>query len=58
MVRSVGVLLLDLPRKRRLELRIVRRPAIAGAINRLRARFGKPPLVLDGIDDEVTPSAR
>lgn len=42
----VGVMLLDLPGKRRLERRIVGRPRILRAINGLRKRFGKPPLVL------------
>ena len=43
----LGVMLLDFPRKRELELRIVRRPSVLRTINRLRARFEKPPLVLD-----------
>ncbi|MGH7316392.1 MAG: hypothetical protein ACREJS_09055 [Candidatus Rokuibacteriota bacterium] len=42
----IGLMLLDLPGKRRLERRIVGRPRILRAINRLRKRFGKPPLVL------------
>jgi hypothetical protein len=53
----VGILLLDLPRKRRLELRIVRRPAIARTINRVRARFGRPALDLDGATDDDPPSS-
>jgi hypothetical protein len=42
----VGLVLLDLPGKRRLERRLVGRPRILRAINRLRKRFGSPPLVL------------
>lgn len=42
----VGVMLLDLPGKRRVERRIVGRPRILRSINRLRRRFGKLPLVL------------
>ena len=42
----VGVMLLDLPGKRRLERRIVGRPRILRTINGLRKRFGQPPLVL------------
>lgn len=42
----IGVMLLDLPGKRRLERRIVGRPRILRSINRLRMRYGKPPLVL------------
>lgn len=52
----IGVMLLDFPGKRRLERSLVRRPAIHSTINRLRARFGKPPLDLDGIVD--VPSSR
>ena len=43
----LGVMLLDFPGKRDLETRIVRRPRVFGAINSLRAKFGRPPLVLD-----------
>jgi UPF0716 family protein affecting phage T7 exclusion len=43
----VGVLLLDVPGKRRLELAIVRRPAVLRTINRLRRRFGRKPLQVD-----------
>ena len=39
-----GLLLLDLPGKRRLELRILRRPLLRRAVDALRARFGRPPL--------------
>ena len=49
----VGVMLLDLPGKRRLERRIVGRPRILRAINRLRKRFGRPPLVLGTRRGEV-----
>jgi hypothetical protein len=49
----VGVMLLDLPGKRRLERRIVGRPRILRAINRLRKRFGGPPLVLGSRRGEV-----
>lgn len=39
----IGISLLDFPGKRRLELRIARMPRVYHAVNRLRARFGKPP---------------
>jgi hypothetical protein len=42
----IGLVLLDLPGKRRLERRIVGRPGVLRAINRLRKRFGRAPLVL------------
>ena len=43
----LGVMLLDFPGKRDLETRFVRRPRVFRSINALRARFDKPPLVLD-----------
>lgn len=49
----VGFMLLDLPGKRRLERRIVGRPRLLRAINRLRKRFGHPPLVLGSRRGEV-----
>ncbi|HEX9928445.1 MAG TPA: hypothetical protein VGB02_07925 [Pyrinomonadaceae bacterium] len=43
----LGLIMLDIPGKRPLEARIIQRPTIQSAINKLRARFNKPPLVLD-----------
>ena len=43
----LGIMLLDFPGKRALETRIVSRPRVNSALNALRARFGKPPLMLD-----------
>ncbi|MDT5156962.1 MAG: hypothetical protein QOC61_2337 [Acidobacteriota bacterium] len=43
----LGIMLLDFPGKRSLEARIVSRPRVSRAINALRARFDKPPLMLD-----------
>lgn len=43
----LGLIMLDIPGKRPLEARIIKRPAVHAAINNLRARFNKPPLVLD-----------
>lgn len=43
----LGLIMVDIPGKRPLEARIVQRPTIQAAINKLRARFEKPPLVLD-----------
>jgi hypothetical protein len=42
----IGLMLVDFPGKRRLERRIIGRPRILRAVNRLRRRFGRPPLVL------------
>src|SRR3954447_12150852 len=43
----LGIMLLDFPGKRALETRIVSRPRVYTAVNNLRARFGKLPLMLD-----------
>lgn len=43
----LGIMLLDFPGRRSLERRIVGRPKVFNAINKLRRRFAKPPLVLD-----------
>ncbi len=43
----LGIMLLDFPGKRRLELKILSRPKVLRAINNLRNRFNRPPLVLD-----------
>jgi hypothetical protein len=42
----LGLILLDFPGKRRLERWILRRPGILERVNRLRHRFGRPPLQL------------
>jgi hypothetical protein len=43
----LGLIMIDIPGKRPLEARIIKRPAVLGAINSLRARYNKPPLILD-----------
>lgn len=43
----LGLIFLDIPGKRPLEARIIKRPTVRDAINNLRARYGKPELVLD-----------
>lgn len=43
----IGLMLVDFPGKRRLEKRLVQSPRVRQAIDRLRQRYGKPPLVLD-----------
>ncbi|MGQ0634897.1 MAG: hypothetical protein ACT4QC_09825 [Planctomycetaceae bacterium] len=42
----VGLMLMDIPGKRRLERSLVRRKHVLDALNKLRSRFGKPPLVV------------
>ena len=43
----LGVILLDFPGKRRLEQWLVHRATVLNAMNRLRQRYGKPPLVVE-----------
>jgi hypothetical protein len=42
-----GLLLLEFPGKRRLLLKILQRPFVLRAINRLRAAFSRPPLAVE-----------
>ena len=46
----LGVMLLDFPGKRRLEQWLVHRATVLNAMNRLRQRYGKPPLVVERDD--------
>jgi len=43
----LGLIMLDIPGKRPLEAKIIQRPTVLAAINRLRAKYGKPPLEVD-----------
>lgn len=43
----LGIIMLDIPGKRPWEAKIIKRPSILSTINNLRARYNKPPLVLD-----------
>jgi len=43
----VGLTMIDFPGKRELERRLIGRPHVLRAINRLRARFGRAPLQVD-----------
>jgi hypothetical protein len=43
-----GLLLLDVPGKRGLELAVLRRPAVRKAVDRLRGRFKRGPLLFPG----------
>ncbi len=40
----VGMFLVDFPRRQQLERALARRPGVLPALNRLRARFDRPPL--------------
>ncbi len=44
----MGLVISDIPGKRRLERRLIRLPAILASANAIRARFKRQPLVLDG----------
>lgn len=41
----IGVILLDLPGKQRFERRLMTRPSVFAAVNAIRARFGREPLL-------------
>ena len=43
----IGITLINFPGKARLERRLIGRPTVLRAVNRLRARFHRPPLELD-----------
>jgi hypothetical protein len=43
----LGLIMLDIPGKRPLEARIIQRPTILAAINNLRSKYNKPPLIMD-----------
>ena len=43
----LGLIMIDIPGKRPLEARIIKRPTVLAAINRLREKYGKPALELD-----------
>jgi hypothetical protein len=42
----IGLMLLDIPGKRRLIHYLVRRPGVLRTLNYVRARFGRPPLIV------------
>jgi hypothetical protein len=52
----IGVMLLDFPGKRWLEQKLVSRPMVFRAVNRLRERWGRPPFVLDSSPPEKVPA--
>ncbi len=43
----LGLIMIDIPGKRPLEARIIKRPKVLNAINQLRAKYNKQPLILD-----------
>jgi len=53
----IGLMLMNFPGKRRLEKKLVSQPSVLNAINGLRARFGKPPMVLEEGGEQGAESA-
>jgi len=43
----LGLIMLDIPGKRPIEARIIKRPTVLSAVNKLRSRYGRPPLQVD-----------
>ncbi|PYT01830.1 MAG: hypothetical protein DMF63_03060 [Acidobacteria bacterium] len=43
----IGLILMDIPGKRPLEARLIKRPVILAAVNSFRAKYKKPPLMMD-----------
>lgn len=43
----IGLILMDIPGKRPLEARLIQRPTVFAAVNKLRGRYGKPPFLID-----------
>jgi hypothetical protein len=43
----LGLIMIDIPGKRPLEAKIIKRPTVLAAVNNLRGRYNKPPLELD-----------
>lgn len=43
----LGLIMLDIPGKRPLEAKIIQRPAVLAAVNKLRSKYNKPPLMMD-----------
>lgn len=43
----LGLIMMDIPGKRPLEAKLIQRPMVLSAVNDLRAKYNKPPLVMD-----------
>ncbi len=43
----LGLIMIDIPGKRPLEARIIKRPNVLAAINKLRKKYNKPPLIME-----------
>ena len=49
----IGLVLVDFPGKRTVERKIVSLPGVIRGMNRLRTRFGKPPVTLEHNESEA-----
>ncbi len=43
----LGLIMVDIPGKRPLEAKIIKRPNVLAAANKLRKKYNKPPLIMD-----------
>ncbi|MCA1623729.1 MAG: PGPGW domain-containing protein [Acidobacteria bacterium] len=43
----LGLMMMDIPGKRPLEAKLIQRPMVLSAVNELRAKYNKPPLIMD-----------
>lgn len=43
----LGLVMMDIPGKRPLEAKLIQRPLVLSAVNELRAKYNKPPLIMD-----------
>jgi len=43
----LGLIMMDIPGKRPLEAKLIQRPMVLGAVNDLRAKYKRPPLIMD-----------
>lgn len=43
----LGLIMMDIPGKRPLEAKLIQRPMVLSAVNDLRARYKRPPLIMD-----------
>lgn len=43
----LGLIMMDIPGKRPIEARLIQRPMVLSAVNDLRAKYNKPPLIMD-----------
>lgn len=43
----LGLIMMDVPGKRPLEAKLIQRPLVLAAVNDLRAKYNKPPLIMD-----------